>query len=190
MLQMTMIQDRILPRRWTRQEFEQLGSLGFFEPEERLELLDGEIFRMTPQSSWHATAIIKTNEVLRDIYRRGYHIRIQLPLILDPHSMPEPDLSVVVGSYADYRDAHPATAVVIVEVADSSLRHDKDRKRRVYARAGIPEYWLINLSDYCLEVFRNPIGEEYQIHMTLAPSETIAPLTHPKRAVTVRDLLP
>jgi Uma2 family endonuclease len=190
MMQPTTSQERVELRRWTRQEYEQLASMGFFDPEERLELLDGEIFRMSPQSSWHATAVTKAGQFAHQIFRRGYVVRIQLPLALDLHSMPEPDIAVVVGEVDDYRDAHPTTAVLIVEVADSSLSHDRERKRRAYARAGIPEYWLINLSDYRLEIFRNPLGESYQYHLILAPSESIAPLTHPKRLITVSDLLP
>jgi Uma2 family endonuclease len=185
-----MIRERVEPRLWSRQEFEQLASLGFFEPEERLELLDGEIFRMTPQSSWHATAVRKAEEALRAIFRRGYDVRVQLPLALANRSLPEPDVAVVIGHLNDYRDAHPTTAVLVIEVADSSLSHDKERKRRVYARASIPEYWLINLSDYCLEVFRNPAGEDYQFHLILAPAESMAPLNHPRRSILVRDLLP
>jgi Uma2 family endonuclease len=190
MLQETMIQDRILPRRWTRQEFEQLGSLGFFEPEERLELLDGEIFRMTPQSSWHATAVSLATRIAFSMYRRGYVIRVQMPLAVDANSLPEPDVAIVSGVEADYRDAHPSTAVLVIEVADATLFHDRKLKQRIYARAGIPEYWLINLSDYCLEVFRNPAAEGFQYHLTLAPAESIAPLTHPRRTIAVRNLLP
>lgn len=190
MIPATTPQARVEPRRWTRQEYEQLASLGFFEPEERLELLDGEIFRMSPQSSWHATAVTKAGQVAQQIFRRAYVVRIQLPLALDPHSMPEPDVAVVAGEVDDYRDAHPATAVLIIEVADSSLSYDRERKRRAYALAGITEYWLINLSDYRLEIFRNPVGELYQYHLILAPGESVAPLTHPKRLITVQELLP
>lgn len=182
--------ERVQLRRWTRQEFEQLGSIGFFEPEERLELLDGEIFRMTPQSSWHSTAVTLATRLAFGLYRRGYVIRVQMPLAVDANSLPEPDVAIVAGVEADYRDAHPSAAVLVIEVADSSLSHDRERKQRAYARAGIPEYWLINLSDYCLEVFRNPANGGYQFHLSLAPAETIAPLTHPRRTISVRDLLP
>ncbi|MCL4861873.1 MAG: Uma2 family endonuclease, partial [Caldilineaceae bacterium] len=105
-------------------------------------------------------------------------------------SAPEPDVSVVIGSYDDYRDAHPTTALLVVEVADTSLAHDRERKRRVYARAGIPEYWLVNLNDYRLEIFRNPAEDDYQYHLILGPAESIAPRTHPDHTVTVVELFP
>jgi len=190
MIDVTLIPERVEPRRWTRQEYEQLASMSFFDSEERLELIDGEIFRMSPQSTWHATATGKANEVRRKLYPHGHHTRVQMPFAADEQSIPEPDVALVVGDVGEYRDAHPSTAVIIVEVADSSLTHDRERKRRLYARAGVPEYWLINLSDYCLEVFRNPAREKYQFHLILAPAETIAPLTQPHHSITVSELLP
>ncbi|HMN27443.1 MAG TPA: Uma2 family endonuclease [Caldilineaceae bacterium] len=182
--------ERVQPRRWTRQEFEQLASLGFFEPEERLELLDGEIFRMTLQSSWHATSVTKAAKLANLVYRQGYVVRVQMPLAIGDASLPEPDVAIMRGAIDDYRDAHPKSAVLVIEVADSSLLHDRERKRQSYARAGIPEYWLINLSDHCLEVFRNPENGDYQFHLILSPAESITPLTHPRRTIAVRDLLP
>ncbi len=176
--------------RWTRQEFEQIASTGIFDPEARLELLDGEIFHMTPQSSWHATSVRMSEEVLRKIFRRGYDVRVQLPLAIDNRSLPEPDVAVVVGSLHDYRNAHPTTAVIVVEVADSTLTHDKERKRPRYAIAKIPEYWIINLSDYCLEIYREPIEDDYRTHLVLKPNEMFSPLAFPRISIAVSELLP
>jgi Uma2 family endonuclease len=176
--------------RWTRHEFEQLGSMGFFGPEERLELLDGEIFHMPPQSSFHSTSLYRAGEFLREIYAAGYVVRIQMPLAIDDHSFPEPDVAVVRGSWRDYRDRHPTTAVLVVEVADSSLLYDRERKRRRYAANGIPEYWIINLSDGCLQLYRQPVDDDYQVQRVLAPHEHVAPLTHPTAAIPVSELLP
>lgn len=176
--------------RWTREEFEQLASTGIFDPEEKLELLDGEIYQMTPQSSLHATAIMLVEDILRDIYRRGYNVRVQLPLAIDTLSLPEPDLAVVTGNRRDYRDAHPRTALLVVEVADSSLTHDMTRKRPRYAQAGIPEYWIVNLSDFCLEVYRDPVGDDYQQHAVYRADESFAPISHPNHSIAVADLLP
>ncbi len=176
--------------RWTREEFEQLASTGIFDPEEKLELLDGEIYQMTPQSSWHATCIRLVEEVLRGIYRRGYDVRVQMPLAIDVRSLPEPDVAVVRGRLRDYRDAHPRTALLVVEVADSSLTHDMTRKRPRYAQAGIPEYWIVNLSDYCLDVYHNPAGDDYEQHAVYRADESFAPISHPNRSIAVADLLP
>jgi Uma2 family endonuclease len=185
-----MITSRVQVYRWTRQEFEQLASTGIFDPEDRLELLDGEIFHMTPQSAWHATCIRLFEEALRRIYQKGYDIRVQMPLAIDERSLPEPDIAVVTGHLLDYQEAHPTTAVFVVEVSDSSLTHDKERKLPRYARNGIPEYWVINLSDFCLEVYRNPAGEAYQSHTIYHVGDTVSLLSHPAMRMPVADLLP
>jgi Uma2 family endonuclease len=115
---------------------------------------------------------------------------VQMPLAIDNYSLPEPDIAVVVGSVRDYRDAHPTTAILVVEVADSSLEHDKGRKLMRYGAADIPEYWIINLRDYCLEVYQNPVNGLYQTRRVLFAQDTLAPLSHPGLAINVNELLP
>src|SRR5207244_2898413 len=122
--------------------------LGLFRPEERLELLDGEILeRMSPQKPPHAEGILGVVDALGPAFGPGYHVRPQLPLILDDGSEPEPDVAVVVGTRRDYGAESPRVAHVrlVVEVADTTLRFDRGRKQRAYARAGILEYWILNL---------------------------------------------
>jgi Uma2 family endonuclease len=150
-------------RRWTRAEYERMAETGVLRPDERVELLDGEILLvMTPQNSPHAAVIGKTEDVLRQTFGRGIWVRTQMPLILDPDSEPEPDLAVVPGSPSDYVQEHPRTALLVVEVADTTLEKDRGRKAATYARAGIPEYWIVNLVDHCLEVYRDPIASPGQ----------------------------
>ncbi|MFN8494044.1 MAG: Uma2 family endonuclease [Caldilineaceae bacterium] len=176
--------------RWTRQEFEQLASIGIFDPEDRLELLDGAIFKMTPQSAWHATTVLRAQKILFRIFEQGYEVRTQLPLAIDEHALPEPDLAVVEGTLDDYQEAHPTTAVLVIEVSDSSLTYDKERKLPRYAQNGIPEYWIVNLSDFCLEVYRHPAGEAYQAHTVYHVGELVALLAAPAARIAVADLLP
>lgn len=97
-----------------------------------------------------------TQDALRKAFGEGTHVRIQLPLALDPSSEPEPDVTVVRGSPRDYRDAHPSAALLVVEVADTTLSHDRDQKGSLYARAGVADYWIVNLVDQVLEVYRDP----------------------------------
>src|SRR5262245_14333663 len=104
-----------------------MGEAGVFQPGERVELIDGEILEMAPQKSRHAAAVTLVGDALRIAYGSGFHLRIQLPLALDPYSEPEPDVAVIVGSPRDYRDSHPTSAVLVVEVADTSLEHDRKR---------------------------------------------------------------
>ncbi|MBI4572140.1 MAG: Uma2 family endonuclease [candidate division NC10 bacterium] len=99
---------------------------------------------------------VLTQDALRKAFGEGTHVRIQLPLALDPSSEPEPDVTVVRGSPRDYRDAHPSAALLVVEVADTTLSHDRDQKGSLYARAGVADYWIVNLVDQVLEVYRDP----------------------------------
>ncbi len=182
-------------RHWSRLEYERLVSAGMFHPEERLELLEGEIFQMSPQGSVHATAVSLVENALREAFGSNYVIRIQMPLALDPDSEPEPDIAVVIGSPRDYRDAHPNTAELIVEVADSTIEYDRKRKTRLYARAGIPEYWILNILDRHLEVHRLPVRGDsssltYQDQRTLTSSEKVSLLRSPETSILVADLLP
>lgn len=185
----------IQTKRWTRQEYDRMAEAGIFSPNERVELLGGEILLMTPQNSPHSVAIGLVEEALRRAFGPDHWIRIQLPLIIDPDSEPEPDVAVVRGTPRDYLKAHPDTALLVVEVSDTTLVLDRDRKRAIYARAGIPEYWIVNLAERCLEVYRDPVtppGQPglYRSSRQLNPSTTISPLAAPSASVAVADLLP
>src|SRR5262249_28089345 len=129
-------------RRMTRLEYERLIELEFFGPEERVELIDGGMILREPQYSPHATAIPLVRPTLQRAFRAGWAVRAQLPVALDDMSEPEPDAAVVPGDPRDYRDAHPARPVLIVEVALSRLAFDLRRKASLYARAGIADYWV------------------------------------------------
>jgi Uma2 family endonuclease len=180
-----------LPHVWTRLEYERLVESGGFHPESRVELVGGEVLDMPPQKSRHATAVQLADEALRAAFGRAFCTRAQMPLAIDDYSEPEPDIAVVTGSPRDYRDAHPTTAVLIVEVADSSLAFDRARKLALYARNGIPEYWILNLADSVLEIHRAPTGSDYTDRRVLAAAEQIAPLHAPgNRKVAVSDLMP
>jgi Uma2 family endonuclease len=177
-------------RPWTREEYERLVQQGFFRPEERLELVDGVVFEMTPQTSRHASAVRLTQIALQALYPRGFDIRTQMPLALGTGSEPEPDLAIVPGDPRDYIASHPTTAVLVVEVADTSLLHDRKRKAMLYARSGIPEYWLLNLVDWCLEVFLEPQESGYRSRLVLKEGDSVAPLTRPRDSIPVSSLLP
>jgi Uma2 family endonuclease len=176
--------------RWTRQDYERMAEAGFFGPEERVELVDGVIYDMTPQSSFHATGVQLAQDGLRTLFAAGYTIRVQMPLALGPDSLPEPDVAVVAGSARDYRGSHPTTAVLVVEVADASLLHDRQRKATLYARAGLPEYWLLDLRAGALDVLREPSPAGYAVCRRLGRGDHVAPVGHPGPGIAVADLLP
>jgi Uma2 family endonuclease len=158
----------------------------------RTELIEGIIYDKAAQSSLHATGYRLVHEALRPIFltESGYDIRGQLPLALGEDSEPEPDLVVVRGSIRDFRDSHPTTAVLVVEVADSSLLHDRKKKIPLYARAGIPEYWILNLVRRTLEVYREPLDAAYLSRAILRAGDTVSLLARPEIRMMVGDLLP
>ena len=175
---------------WDADRYEEAIARGIFTTEDPIELIDGEIItHMGPQYSPHATAIRLASIALDRIFATGFDIRAQLPLRLGLQSLPEPDVAVVRGSPRDYLDGHPRTAELVVEVADSSLVIDRGRKLRLYAREGIPDYWIVNLVDDCVEVRRRPAGEDYVETRICRRGDTIP--TGPNAApVAVNDLLP
>jgi Uma2 family endonuclease len=175
-------------RRWTREEYERLVEQGFFD-EERLELVDGVILEMSPQSGRHAKGVLLVQSALSALFSEGFHIRVQMPLALGFDSEPEPDLAVIPGELQDSPDVHPSTAVLVVEVADSSLLRDRN-KASLYARAEIPEYWIENLVDWCLEVYREPKDGVYTTRSVLHTGDGIAPLSRPEVMIPVISLLP
>lgn len=177
-------------RRWTREEYEQLAEAGFLRPDERVELIDGIIYEMSPQNSLHATALLYSLRELQAVFSEGYHLRPQLPLALDSQSQPEPDLAVVPGRPQDYRSAHPATATLVLEISDSSLKLDREVKRDLYAEAGVPEYWVLSVGTRQLEVFREPEDGTYRSRVALGPDETVTPLAAPGASIRIADLLP
>ena len=176
--------------RWSREVYDRAVEAGVFGPEDRVELIEGELLTMAPQGSRHAAVATRVGALLARVFGDRGHVRTQMPLAADDDSEPEPDLAVVPGDALDYLDAHPAAALLIVEVADDSLRRDRSVKKRLYARCGIPEYWIVSLPDACLEVYRRPVGDAYRDAAALPAGETVAPLAAPSAVIPVSDLLP
>ena len=176
--------------RLSRVEYDRAVEAGAFEPEAKLELIDGNLHAMTPEGSRHALGMNLAAHCLRRVFDSGFHVRVQNPLAIDDYSEPEPDVAVVTGPMRDYRDAHPTSAVLVVEVSHESLRHDRTVKQRLYARCGIPEYWILALPENRLEVYRKPAGDGYQSVTKHAAGDKVAPLARPDAQIVVDDLLP
>jgi Uma2 family endonuclease len=184
-------------RCWTRVEYARLIDLGMFQPDERLELLDGQLVLREPQSSRHAAAIRRVLAALRPALGEAWQLDSQLPISLDDVSVPEPDVAVVPRDPGAYREAHPSRALLIVEIADSSYRIDHEYKAGLYARARVPEYWVVDVVRETLEVHRRPAasdtaptGWRYEAVAVLRPPASLAPLIAPDRLLAVADLLP
>jgi Uma2 family endonuclease len=185
-------------RRWiTRTEFEALMEAGVFPREERLELLAGELTRREPVNTAHAVAVVLVSEALQQVLPKNLHLRTQLPLALSDYDEPFPDLAVVSGSPRDYLSQHPTSALLVVEVSEASLKTDREVKGSLYASAGIPEYWILNLRERVLEVYREPAadaravyGAAYRQQRICTTGEPVSPLCAPDATLAVEQLLP
>ena len=176
--------------RLSRVEYDRAVEAGAFEPDARLELVDGELSARTPEGVSHTVGVDLVADCLRRVFGPGFYVRIQHPLAADDYSEPEPDVAVVTGAIRDYDRGHPTSAVLVVEVSNESLRYDRTVKQRLYARSGIPEYWILALPEHRLEVYRDPAGDGYRSVTSHAAGDKVAPLARPDTPIAVDDLLP
>jgi Uma2 family endonuclease len=192
-----MVEYVIQTRRFTRAEYDRLIDLGVFQPGEPIELIGGQLTVAEPQGAYHYGALRKAARAIEAAFGPGWDVRIQGPIALDDESEPEPDVAVVPGTLDDYTREHPARPVLTVEVSESSLALDRRHKGSLYARAGLHEYWILNLIDRVLEVYREPVrdpdapfGWRYARRETFDPTMRVTPLTIPDAGIRVADLLP
>jgi len=176
--------------RWTRRQYEQMVEAHVLTAEDRVELLNGRIVPMSPQNSRHATAVTLCHQALSEMGPEDHFVRTQAPLALGPHSEPEPDVALVPGTPADYWTQHPDRAALIVEVSDASLEKDRSDKRRLYARHGVPEYWILNLQAGHIEVYRHPSDDDYETKTTHPRNDSVATAARPEASVSVSRLIP
>jgi Uma2 family endonuclease len=184
-------------RPWRRVEYERLIETGFFPPGDPVELVGGQLIVAEPQGSGHFAAIRAVEEALRTAFGSGWEVRRQGPLALDEESEPEPDVAVVPGSFRDYVVEHPSRPVLVVEVSESSLALDREHKGSLYARAGLADYWIVNLVDDIIEVYREPapdpaasFGWRYRSVEVFGREDFLSPLALPRAHIRVLTLLP
>ncbi len=180
------------PFHFSREQYYRLGELDFFRGR-RVERIHGEIVEMSPISWNHALAVRLTAEALRAFFHTTFWVHCQSPMTL-VDSDPEPDVAVYPGKPRDYT-FHPSQAVLIVEVAETSLAYDTTTKAELYATAGVTDYWVLDLENRQLLVYRDPApipdgGMAYRTLVTLTASDSISPLAAPTASVAVADLLP
>lgn len=176
---------------YTGGEYEALVEQGVLGPDDRVELLEGVIVTVSPQSPRHAAVVRFLEEALRAAIGGEAEIRSQMPLRAGSLSMPEPDVAVVPGRAADYLHAHPAEALLVVEVADTSLTQDRMTKERVYAAAGVTEYWIVDIAGEAIEVHRDPDrdGRHYRQRSIARRSDVLSLVAFPKTTVATADVL-
>lgn len=162
-------------KRWTRDEYYRLADFGILSPDERVELIEGEIVAMSPQTPSHSYALRRGNMALAKLFGGTHTVCVQLPLDLNEDSQPEPDFALIPHS-AVRSDAHPTTADLVIEVSNSSLAFDQNEKARLYAKAGIEEYWVVDLVHGRVEVYREPSATGYRLKKTCDREESVEPL--------------
>ncbi|MEI9939510.1 MAG: Uma2 family endonuclease [Pseudomonadota bacterium] len=169
-----------------RAEYDALVALGAFR-DERIELLDGALVPMSPIGPPHSSAVQKLMELLLPALLGRATVRAQSPFAAHELSEPEPDIAVV--PHGDYASAHPSEAYLIIEVADSSLEHDRDVKLQMYALSGVPEYWIVNLRKRCIEVHTAPAGCAYTLVARVEYGQCVHPQRFSEVEIRVSDVI-
>jgi Uma2 family endonuclease len=186
-----MPQAGVARRRFTTAEYHAMAEAGVLAEDERVELITGEIVRMTPIGSQHAGCVRSlTRQLTRGLGDRAL-VAVQDPIVLGDATEPQPDTTVLRFREDDYRSLHPkpADVLLVIEVADTSVDYDRNVKLPLYAQAGIPEAWLVRLREACVEIHRQPAATGYQEMRTLRSGETISSLAFPDLAVPVAAIL-
>jgi Uma2 family endonuclease len=183
--------------RWRRVEYERLIECGILRTGDPVELMGGDVVVAEPQGSGHFAAVRAVEEALRSAFGTGWEIRAQGPRALDDESEPKPDVAVVPGSFRDYVAGHPSRPVLVVEISESSLALDREHKGSLYTRAGLPDYWILNLVDQVLEVRRlpgpdpaAPFGWRYRSIEIMRREASVSPLALPAAHIRTSDLFP
>ncbi len=185
-----------VPYRWTLAAYRKLAQVGLLDGRRTI-LIDGEILTMPNPDPPHDIALNLTFAFLMSCCPAGHHVRNQQSFNVGTRHDPGPDLAIVPGAIRDYTKQAPTVALIVVEVAESSLFTDTTTKAELYATARVPEYWVIDLEHRQLIVFRDPqplptgLGATaYRTHLTFGPTESVSPLAIPNAALLVSDLLP
>jgi Uma2 family endonuclease len=185
------------PHRLTREQYHEMGRRGYFDGK-RVELVFGEVVEMSPIGWVHRIGTGLVTDALERAFPGAFFVDVQQPFPVSggkAGSEPQPDVAVYPGRRQDYTD-HPASAVLIVEVADTTLAYDLTTKAELYATAGIADYWVLDVENRRLHVFRDPQhnatpeATSYHTHTFLSPNDRVSPLTAPGASILVSELLP
>ncbi|NEO88621.1 MAG: Uma2 family endonuclease [Spirulina sp. SIO3F2] len=178
---------------WSVDEYHRMSELGLLDPNKRTELIAGQITLMAAKGTPHVTALRLLTRVFDPfLAHHNAFASTQDPIRLDDFSEPEPDFAVVQGDFLDYAEQHPRPdqVVLVVEVSDSTLKQDCEVKDKLYAQAGIADYWVLDLPHRQLHIFREPSPNGYTRHLILTEPNQIAPLAFPELVLTLSVILP
>lgn len=172
-------------------EWQKLGEANIFPPDSRIELIEGEIIEMAPIGSHHSSHLKRINKLFSSLVNETAIVAVQDPLQLSDLSEPEPDFMLLHPVPDFYYEKQPNAndVLLLIEVSDTSLQFDQNQKLHLYARHGVPEYWLLNLNDTCLEVYRKPHGEVYAEKTTHYIGDNVTLSQLPEISIQVADIL-
>ncbi|MBS3964427.1 MAG: Uma2 family endonuclease [Methylomonas sp.] len=172
-------------------EWHRMGEAGIFPPNARIELIEGEILHMAPIGFNHAGHVARLIHALTPRVQGQAIVNTQNPVQLGDLSEPQPDFLLLEPDADFYTTRHPTAAdvLLLIEVSDSTLRFDREQKRRLYATHRIPEYWIVNLIDHCLEVYRQPENGDYQEQTVLSRSDSLNLVALPSVQIEVASIL-
>ncbi len=178
-------------RRLTVREYYRMGTYGILDPNESVELIDGQIIKKPMKGTSHEAAITRIGRKLGNSLAELALIRYQSPIHLNEYSEPEPDIAIVKRDVLDYEEHHPLPSEIylLIEVADSSIERDTDFNAKVYAKAEISDYWILDLTNRQLYVFRQPFQDEYQQKIILSDQEEVSILAFEDINIKVAQML-
>ncbi len=176
---------------FTVDEYHRMAEAGIFHEDDRVELIDGQVVEMKPIEPRHAVCVDRLNGRLSRLVGDSAIVRVQSPVVLGQLAEPEPDVTLLRPPFERYQEVHPGPAeiMLVIEVADTSVEHDRSVKIPLYARAGVPEAWLVDLPADRIEVYRDPAGSSYAEVTSVSRGETLTPLLLPDARLSVADVL-
>ena len=174
---------------WTVEEYHRMIEAGILTEGDKIELLDGRIVEMSPQTPIHASTTQRSSDYIKQLLAGQAHVRMQLPITLAT-SEPEPDIAVVCIDPGAYRDHHPnqAEILLLIEVSYSTLQIDRREKALIYARANIAEYWILDVAAREAYIYRNPASGGYQSEIVVADNSVIRMLAFPEIEFSFSEL--
>ena len=182
---------QLIRRCFTVAEYDRMVQAGILQEDDRVELIEGEIVEMAPIGSRHASCVDRLTQLLSDQVRLRAILRVQNPIRLGERSEPQPYIALLRPRPDFYAQAHPGPEdiLLVVEVADTSAEGEREVKIPLYARAGIPEAWLVDLGGECIEVCRNPSVQGYQVVQRIGRGQRLSPQVWPDLELVVDDIL-
>ncbi len=175
----------------TTDVYHQMIQQGILTSNDKIELLEGDLIKMSAVGPRHAACVDRLSEILRTEFGKSVTLRHQNPVELSDKSEPEPDIAILKRREDFYAQAHPAPSDVLflIEISESTLKIDRGVKLSAYAKAGIVEYWIVNLQEDIIEVYSNPAGNSYQLARIVHRHETLSPILLPSVVLEADEVL-